>query len=383
MSIKKVLWDCRFFVMYLPNTLSEKFFSHHPYFAINFRTWWFRKTKMNKKNHNGIVFNKDIQDNFKVFLAPKELADKPYIDKLTNDLVKCYIVYGITPDEYFMHDFRNKNDDYRMSILSRKRKDDIYCRYLGRDLHKCFMQLKDKWRFYELSKPYFKRDVCRVEKDSDLVGMEEFCKKHSRFVAKPRLASSGIGVHVVDLEKDPKTVKELLEHYQNLEDGKWMFEEFIIQDPAMAAWHPSSVNTIRVPSIRTKKGCEVILPLFRTGKDGNFVDNCHNNGGLMAVPDAKTGKLLTDGYDVFHNVVECHPNSGMKFKGWQVPKWDELIKLSAEVHMSLPPKHKYIGFDFALTPNGWVLVEGNWGNIPHQVCVGYGIRKDFERLMKS
>ncbi len=383
MSIKKFLWDCRYFVMYLPNTISEAFYSRHPYFAINFRTWWFKKTKLGKKNHNGKVFRDDINENFKTFLTQEELSNKAYTDELTNDLVKCYIVYGITPDEYFMHDFRNKSDDYRMSILSRKRKDDIYCRYLGRDLHKCFMQLKDKWQFYELSKPYFKRDVCRVEKDSDLSGMEEFCKKHSRFVAKPRLASSGIGVHVVDLQKDPKTAKELLEHYQKLEDGKWMFEEFIEQDPAMAAWHPSSVNTIRIPSIRTKHGCEVILPLFRTGKDGNLVDNCHNNGGLMAVPDAKTGVLLTDGYDVFQNVVECHPNSGMKFKGWQIPRWEELIELSAEVHMSLPPKHKYIGFDFALTPNGWVLVEGNWGNIPHQVCVGYGIRKEFEQLMKS
>ena len=203
--------------MYIPKAVSEAFFSRYPYFAINFRTWFFVKTRLGKINHNGKIFRDDIAENFSTFLTNEELSDKSYTDNLTKDLVRCYIVYGITPDEYFMHDFRHKDDEYRMSILSRKRKDDIYCRYLGRDLYKYFMELKDKWKFYELTKPYFKRDVCRVENDSDLSSIEYFCRKHSRFIAKPRLASSGIGVHVVDLQTTPKTAKELLEHYQKLE----------------------------------------------------------------------------------------------------------------------------------------------------------------------
>lgn len=383
MNTNDLLREVKFQVLHFPETLSEVFFSCFPYFAIKSRTKRFEKRKLDQKNHNGIVFREDINNNFQTFLTKEELADKAYVEKITDDIVSCYILYGIAPDEYFLHDFRNKSKSYRETILSRKRKDDLYCKYLGRDTRKYFMQLKDKWQFYNLTKKYFKRDVCRVELDSDLPAIEEFCQKHKRFIAKPTLASSGIGVHIVDLQKEPRDAKNLLEYYQKVDDGKWMFEEFIEQDPSMAAWHPSSVNTIRVPSIKTKKGCVVILPLFRTGKNGNLVDNCHNNGGLMAVPDAKTGVLVTDGYDVFQNVVEFHPNSGMKFKGWKIPRWEELVALSAEVHQSLPPKHKYIGFDFALTPNGWVLVEGNWGNIPHQVCVGYGIRKEFEKLMKS
>jgi hypothetical protein len=103
----------------------------------------------------------------------------------------------------------------------------------------------------------------------------------------------------------------------------------------------------------------------------------------MSVPDANTGIIVTDGYDIYTNVVELHPNSGIKFKGWKVPRWAELVKTASDLHMSLPPKHKYIGFDFALTKDGWAVVEGNWGNFPHQVCVQHGIRKEFEKLMKS
>ena len=44
---------------------------------------------------------------------------------------------------------------------------------------------------------------------------------------------------------------------------------------------------------------------------------------------------------------------------------------------------RYVGFDFALTPDGWVVIEGNWGNFPHQVCVHHGIKKEFESLMNS
>lgn len=369
---------------HLPQFIHDDFYELFPMLWIDKRVKKFMAKEMDKKDHNAIVYRKDLEDKFKASLKEEELSDKTLIETLTYDNVKSYLLYGITPDEYFLYDFRNKSDKERAEILSRKRRDDIVCRKLGYDTREYFNQLKDKWTFYTLAAPFFKRDVVRVQEESDWPAVEDFCSRHSRFIAKPRLASSGIGVHIVDLQQNEwGGVRGLFDHYVNLDKGKWMFEEFIIQDESMAAWHPSSVNTIRVPSFKTKNGFKVLLPLFRTGKNGNLVDNCHNDGGLMSVPDAETGVLVSDGYDIYTNVVEVHPNSGMKFKGWQVPKWDELLKTTMELHKSMPPKHKYIGFDFALTPKGWVVVEGNWGNFPHQVCVGYGVRKVFEKLMKS
>lgn len=277
----------------------------------------------------------------------------------------------------------HKDEAFRKNILSRHLKDKCCIDYLGKDWKLYFNQLKDKWSFYELAKPYFKRDVCKVT-DEDWNSVKEFCEKHKKFIAKPRSSSCGIGVHSVDMERFDNDVKKVFEYYKNLEGNQWMFEEYIKQSSEMAAWHPASVNTIRIPSVRTKEGPVVILPLFRVGKNGNFVDNCHNDGGLMSVPNAKTGIIESDGLDVFTNHYEFHINSGMKFKGWQVPRWNELIMLAKECHQSLPKEHKYIGFDFALTDDkGWVVVEGNWGNFPHQVCLGKGIREEFERLMNS
>ena len=350
-----------------------------PSLGLNYRINNFMKKSWNSNDYNGIPFSKDADENLKTFLTNEERENPTLIEKIKRDMVKVYLLHGITPDEYFLHDCRHASKEYIDSVLSRYRKDQIIMK-TGASIK----DLKDKWTFYQMAKDFFKRDVCRVDDEAEIQDVEIFVEKHNRFIVKPRFASCGIGVHVVDFEKDYQGgVNKLLEHYQNLEDGKWLFEEFIEQDPSMAAWHPSSVNTIRIPSIRTKNGCKIILPLFRTGKNGNVVDNCHNDGGLMSVPDAETGIIITDGYDVFTNVVEVHPNSGIKFKGWQVPRWDDLVKTTSALHMSLPTEHKYVGFDFALTPKGWVVVEGNWGNFPHQVCVHHGIREEFEKLMKS
>lgn len=357
-----------------------------PKLALNFRIKRFLKKRYKEVDSNGIPFKDDVNNNMKTFLSGAELNDVELVERIKKDMVRKYLLYGITPDEYFLHNCRQESEDYLKTILSRCYKQGI-CRltaikHLQSD-NKIASELTDKWRFYQLAKPYFKRDVCRVDKNTSLSEVEEFCGKHNRFIVKPRLASCGIGVHIVDLQKVEGGIVELMNHYINLDGGQWLFEELIVQDPIMAAWHESSVNTIRVPSIRTRNGCKILLPLFRTGKNGNIVDNCHNDGGLMAVPDAQTGILVSDGYDVFTNVIEKHPNSGIVFKGWQVPRWEELVKTAAALHESLPKHHKYVGFDFALTSKGWTVVEGNWGNFPHQVCVHHGIRQEFEKLMKS
>ena len=366
--------------------VEDLFLEAFPKFGLRFRIDKFMRNSYDKDDRNGVPFREDVEACLKLVLSDEERKNVGLVEKTKRDMVRCFLVYGMIPEEYFLFDCRHESESYLKTILSYEQKDK-YCNQAGwkcgKPGWKIKAELSDKWSFYNLAKPFFKRDVCRVDGKADTAEIEKFCQKHTRFVVKPRSKANGIGVHIVDMNDYKGNVEELFRHYIQLDDGKWLFEELIIQDPSMAAWHESSVNTIRVPSIRTSHGCEVLLPLFRTGKNGNVVDNCHNDGGLMAVPDAKTGILITDGYDVFTNVVESHPNSGLKYKGWQVPRWDELIKVSKELHESLPEYHKYVGFDFALTPEGWVVIEGNWGNFPHQVCLHHGIRKEFESLMNS
>jgi hypothetical protein len=107
------------------------------------------------------------------------------------------------------------------------------------------------------------------------------------------------------------------------------------------------------------------------------------SGGMVAGVDEKTGRLCSDGFDEKGNHYLEHPDSGVHVKGWQVPQWEELCRITEQLHRSLPAHHRYVAFDFAHTDKGWVLVEGNWGQlIFNQAGAHKGIRKQFMEYIR-
>ena len=53
-----------------------------------------------------------------------------------------------------------------------------------------------------------------------------------------------------------------------------------------------------------------------------------------------------------------------------------------ELHRNIFGKHVYRAWDFALTDNGWALVEGNWGQLlGQQTATQVGIRRQFHELV--
>lgn len=92
--------------------------------------------------------------------------------------------------------------------------------------------------------------------------------------------------------------------------------------------------------------------------------------------------LSSVGANEHGDLKESHPDSNIKFKGFKVPRWNELVMLATKCHRQIPD-HKYVGWDFALTENGWVLLEGNWGQMVVQIPMKKGIKKEFISLIKS
>ena len=66
-----------------------------------------------------------------------------------------------------------------------------------------------------------------------------------------------------------------------------------------------------------------------------------------------------------------------------MPQWKELLSTVEEVHRKCMPSHIYIGWDFALTENGWVLIEGNWGQLVNQYVDKVGLKKKFMEYMNG
>ena len=125
----------------------------------------------------------------------------------------------------------------------------------------------------------------------------------------------------------------------------------------MACFHEQSVNTIRIVTFYYQNDVSILWSFIRTGQGDNNVDNM-GAAGLGALIDQKTGIIISDGIDWKGEKQACHPDSKIVFKGYQIPRWNELLDMVKELASKISSMH-CVGWDFALTKEGWVVVEAN------------------------
>ncbi|OKZ18443.1 MAG: hypothetical protein BHV81_07940 [Butyricimonas synergistica] len=331
------------------------------------------------KIYEGKNFAISINEAFNLFLTDEQKQNKEFLKKIKKDLVKCYILYAATPKDYFLFGFNNKNrtNKQRKLFITDTVKDSVLNRLEGWDK---YIELSDKYAVYIKTKKYFGRNVMKLDNHICFDSFSKFIKCGRGIFIKPLFGSYGKDVCIFDSKLD-SDIKELFEKLTINEKSSWILEEQIIQSQEMAQWNSSSVNTVRVLSFLNKGKFHVITPFFRTGRKGSIVDNA-GSGGIISNVNANTGVVYTDGFDEDGKSYECHPDSGLNFKGWQIPLWKELIETVKNVHMIMSD-HIYVGWDFALTDNGWVLIEGNWGQFLNQYVDKVGRKEEFLKYMKG
>lgn len=216
--------------------------------------------------------------------------------------------------------------------------------------------LKSKATFLKNFTRFIHRGWLYVPKAS----YEEFCDflhKYRTIVLKPQYSSWGIGFFKLTEEEfaskeDPK------EFYQKLCEGRYLAEEFVQSCKELAAFHPSSLNTLRVITFRNGDRFEVFGGGLRVGNNGLCVDNAHG-GGIFCEIDPESGKIITDGLDEYSNSYVTHPMTGVPFKGMQIPRWKEVVELCKEASKELPCL-RVVGWDVAILEDGTLeLIEGN------------------------
>ena len=332
--------------------------------------------------HGGYDFLPHILENCEFFLSKEQLADKQFLDKVIHDIVKSYYLYGTNANEYFCYKFPEKCHRERKTYLPRLKKDLMLVHQMHGHHQYFFGQIKDKNAFYEMAKPFFGREACRVEVDDDLQSFSSFVQKCPRFIAKPTRGGSGKGIEILSLKDFEGDAKKAFDYLRE-ENSSYIVEELVEQDPRIAEWNSSSLNTIRVPSMRTKNGVVVFYPSIRIGRAGCIIDNA-GAGGTFAAIDPKTGVVITDGFDKRGHIYKEHPDSHKPYKGSEIPEWDTLLSFTKQLHESMPEQHKYLAFDLALSTKGWVVVEANWGELTMpQVEFGKGLYQEFKTLLES
>lgn len=160
-------------------------------------------------------------------------------------------------------------------------------------------------------------------------------------------------------------------------DSAFIVQNRLKQHPELSYLYPNALNTLRVVSVIYQGQVVIIGTLLRLGANGSVVDNWAHGGVAIGVKD--DGKLnewalFKPGYGT---KTDRHPNSGVVFKDYQLPYWNEVIDLVKTAHWKLK-EIGTIGWDIAITEDGPVIIEGNddYDGALLQACTG-GKKKEF------
>lgn len=176
-----------------------------------------------------------------------------------------------------------------------------------------------------------------------------------------------------------------IDQFRNiLRKGRFLVQERIYQHEKISSIYPNSTNSVRITSLYDKKTDKiVILPCFlKIGLGDMTVDNWAI-GGLIVGLDVETGKLSEWAYykPGYGKKTREHPDTGVVFKDFEIPYFEEAKDLIRRIHSQLKDVHS-IGWDITITPDGPCIIEGNdnWEISALQV-VSHGMRKEFEQYM--
>ena len=282
--------------------------------------------------------------------------------------------------EYFKYEFQNKTEAQRQTFCGSKEYHD-WC-YNSVENHESISLSKNKYLTYLKAKEFYKRDIIKVESFEDYTEFVRFVNKNKVYIIKPIFGSLGRNVSKITVSEND-SIKSLF--FQALQYGGCICEEWIKQDEQIAQFNSTSVNTIRVVTFFDNDKLYDVYAMFRTGRNNCPVDNA-SQGGIAAGINMENGMVFSDGYTKKNEHFICHPDSHLVYKGFQIPKWPEVLHMIESLYTKFSD-FKIIGWDLALSKDGWVLVEiNNKPNIDtiqmiYNRTYGYGLRSVLEKTI--
>lgn len=322
----------------------------------------------------------EVENTIKLF-SPSTACNKDAFGQLKRAIKADMLSHLITPDEYFLYDFAEKSEPEKNAFVGDLERTVLCSRmYNSNPAGLVYM---DKMATYRNFASFFKREVIEIAGEGDFEAYCAFADKHETYMIKPSGSSRGNGIRKESVGSKAEERRDAFRRI--LDSAPCVLEELIDQGNEMAALHPQSVNTIRYATFYDGDSISVICCFVKIGRGSSVVDN-GGAGGFLAAVDEKTGKILTPGRTELDEVIYMHPDTGVEIVGYQIPAWNELQSMVAEL-VKVLPSQKYVGWDLAWSgTKGWVLVEGNSGGqfvgpqISKRQGVGAIIQSTFGRL---
>lgn len=304
----------------------------------------------------------------------KELSnDKEKIKKEMNwnegqfklNYLKAQVNCGCNMHEYYI---------FKLYKLSLKAQKDYITSELWHKLYVRYCDYADTWKYFkqkplfnEKFKKFVKRDW-RIVESLSYKDFKEFIKNKDSLIYKPLDTACGIGIKKFPIRKSILQNIYLYIKLKMFREG--IIEEIIKQNKDMAKLNSSTINTIRVQTITLNDKTHFLNATVRMGASKKSTTDNFSSGGVMANVDLKTGKVIGNASSKFGGIIKKHPESNIKFNGFQIPCWDKVLK-TVEEACKVVKTMPYIGWDVVINEDNTIqLIEGNHDGDAtlHQYC---------------
>lgn len=299
-------------------------------------------------------------------------------NELLRKMRHAMVCYRWNFEEFFLYGYEDLSEEEIGSFAPEFDKN-IFCAKVNDEKDSSVYYYK--WNTYSRFKQYYKRDVAQVKSLEDLgsKAFTDFIERHRRFMLKPESKSCGRGIRIIDTASIDDAKQQMEAVFRNGET-RFVIEELVLQCAEMARLHPESVNTVRFPTFRLDDRGHIFPPYLRMGQGSSFVDNA-GSGGIFGLVDLETGRVYA-ACDEMGNTYNVHPDTKEAIIGFKVPRWEEALAMVKEL-ITVIPSVRWVGWDLALTDDGWVLIEGNErAQFVFQIPNKKGCRKEIDEFEK-
>jgi len=292
------------------------------------------------------------------------------------DVVYSVFRYNISILEYFQFRFFEKSKNERAKWAGTGY---MYEYQLLMNPKEARTILDDKTLFYKKYHRYFVHAVADIVdlKQNPVLVSKLLNTSSGKLVFKVADGKCGVAVEIKKVSEFNK--ESLIAFMENNHFD--LVEEFIIQHPELNKLSPTAVNTVRIFTQLNKNNEVEILGCRQRISVNSSVDNMAA-GNLAAPIDEKTG--IISGPAVYSDITKpeesVHPITGTEIVGFQVPFWEETLKMVKEASKAFP-QNRSIGWDIVITENGPGFIEGNhdWCKLLWQMPTKKGLKELLEQ----
>ena len=323
------------------------------------------------------------------------------------DMVEWYNEYGIVNEEYNnwgldIKNFRKQEDFLEYKVLCDERRQFHHGNINPKEYQPSYA---DKFEFYQTMKNNNLEDktakINYIVKEGKVVFPDDKqdmsalsalkSLKDGKYICKPRHGECGQGVRLIVKRNerlsfyDKYFKKASKDNFlESIYRKNYIIQDYVQQHKKLSALNDSSLNTLRIVTTRFSKDVHILGAMFRMGTGESIIDNAYT-GGVCTSVNLKKGTLGKYGfyYSKFNKKVELkHPVSHIKYEDYQLPYWEETIKLVKKAHKVFCGLSS-IGWDVAITEKGPIIMELNPGySLTGFQAVNGGLKEKWYKLKK-